>query len=73
MTLFARYRILLPVLSLAILLAATFYMQPRAMSYFGVNLLFNLAVPIALAEKRVTNIHGGRHLLILGKLDKSTM
>ena len=49
MTLFARYRILLPVLSLAILLAATFYMQPRAMSYFGVNLLFNLAVPIALA------------------------
>jgi len=47
--LFARHRILLPVLSLAILLAATFYMQPRAMSYFGVNLLFNLAVPIALA------------------------
>lgn len=45
----ARYRILLPVLSLALLLAATFYMQPRAMSYFGLNLLFNLAVPIALA------------------------
>ncbi|WP_116599179.1 ABC transporter permease [Primorskyibacter marinus] len=47
--LFARHRILLPILSLAVLLAATFYMQPRAMSYFGVNLLFNLAVPIALA------------------------
>ncbi len=47
--LFARHRILLPVLSLAVLLAATFYLQPRAMSYFGVNLLFNLAVPIALA------------------------
>ncbi|WP_417260607.1 ABC transporter permease [Celeribacter sp.] len=47
--LFARYRILLPVLSLTVLLAATFYLQPRAMSYFGVNLLFNLAVPIALA------------------------
>ncbi len=46
--LFSRYRILLPVLSLAILLAATFYLQPRAMSYFGINLLFNLAVPIAL-------------------------
>lgn len=45
----ANNRILLPVLSLALLLAATFYMQPRAMSYFGVNLLFNLAVPIALA------------------------
>lgn len=47
--LFARHRILLPVLSLAVLLAATFYLQPRAMSYFGMNLLFNLAVPIALA------------------------
>ncbi|MCV6592698.1 MAG: ABC transporter permease [Silicimonas sp.] len=49
MTRLSRYRILLPVLSLAILLAATFWMQPRAMSYFGLNLLFNLAVPIALA------------------------
>ena len=28
----ARYRILLPVLSLAVLLAAVFYLQPRAMS-----------------------------------------
>lgn len=45
----SRYRILLPVVSLAVLLALTFWMQPRAMSYFGVNLLFNLAVPIALA------------------------
>lgn len=49
MRFFARHRILLPVISLAVLLAATFYMQPRAMSYFGINLLFNLAVPIALA------------------------
>ncbi|MCA0996833.1 ABC transporter permease [Alloyangia pacifica] len=49
MKLFAKFRILLPVVSLAVLLAATFYMQPRAMSYFGLNLLFNLAVPIALA------------------------
>lgn len=47
--LFARHRILLPVLSLAVLLGATFFLQPRAMSYFGVNLLFNLAIPIALA------------------------
>ena len=38
----SRYRILLPVVSLAVLLAATFYMQPRAMSYFGLNLLLNL-------------------------------
>lgn len=44
-----KYRILLPVLSLAVLLAAVFYLQPRTMSYFGLNLLFNLAVPIALA------------------------
>ncbi len=49
MNLLARHRIILPVVSLAVLLAATFYMQPRAMSYFGLNLLFNLAVPIALA------------------------
>lgn len=45
----SRYRILLPVVSLAVLLGLTFWMQPRAMSYFGLNLLFNLAVPIALA------------------------
>ncbi|WP_171103268.1 ABC transporter permease [Ruegeria sp. HKCCA6707] len=42
-------RILLPVLSLAVLLAAVFYLQPRTMSYFGLNLLFNLAIPVALA------------------------
>ncbi|SSC67955.1 ABC transporter permease [Ciceribacter selenitireducens] len=42
-------RLMLPAVSLAILLAAIFYMQPRAMSYTGLNLLFNLAVPIALA------------------------
>lgn len=42
-------RLLIPAASLALLLAAVFYMQPRAMSYTGLNLLFNLAVPIALA------------------------
>ena len=42
-------RSLLPALSLAALLAAIFYLEPRAMSYFGLNLLLNLAVPIALA------------------------
>lgn len=42
-------RLLLPVVSLAVLLGAVFYMQPRAMSYFGLNLLFNLAIPVALA------------------------
>lgn len=42
-------RLIIPAASLAILLAAVFYIQPRAMSYTGLNLLFNLAVPIALA------------------------
>ncbi len=42
-------RAALPALSLALLLIAVFIIQPRAMSYFGLNLLFNLALPIALA------------------------
>lgn len=42
-------RFLLPALSLALLLGAVFWVQPRAMSYTGLNLLLNLAVPIALA------------------------
>jgi ribose transport system permease protein len=39
----------LPFLSLAIVLIATFYVQPRAMSYFGLNLMLQYAIPIALA------------------------
>lgn len=42
-------RLIVPVASLLLLLAGVFYLQPRAMSYNGLNLLFNLAVPIALA------------------------
>ncbi len=42
-------RLVVPVGSLLVLLAGVFYLQPRAMSYTGLNLLFNLAVPIALA------------------------
>lgn len=42
-------RLIIPALSLTVLLIAVFYLQPRAMSYVGLNLLFNLAVPIALA------------------------
>lgn len=42
-------RTLLPAFSLTLLLLAIFVMQPRAMSYFGLNLMLNLAVPIALA------------------------
>lgn len=42
-------RAALPFLSLAIVLAATFIVQPRTMSYFGLNLMLQYAVPIALA------------------------
>lgn len=42
-------RALLPAVSLAALLGAIFWLQPRTMSYNGLNLLLNLAVPIALA------------------------
>jgi ribose transport system permease protein len=42
-------RSLLPALSLAILLAAIWYLNPRAISPLGFQLMFNLAVPIALA------------------------
>jgi ribose transport system permease protein len=43
------WREALPALSLAALLAAIFWLQPRAMSYVGLNLMLNLAIPIALA------------------------
>jgi len=39
----------LPFLSLAVVLIATFIVQPRTMSYFGLNLMLQYAVPIALA------------------------
>jgi ribose transport system permease protein len=39
----------LPFLSLAIVLISTFIIQPRTMSYFGLNLMLQYAVPIALA------------------------
>jgi len=39
----------LPAASLLLLLAAIFYIQPRAMSQFGMNLMLQYAVPIALA------------------------
>lgn len=39
----------LPAASFLILLGAIFYLQPRAMSYFGLNLMLQYAVPIALA------------------------
>jgi ribose transport system permease protein len=40
---------LLPALSLAIVLLAIAWLNPRAISYFGFSLMLNLAIPIALA------------------------
>lgn len=42
-------RALLPAFSLAVILLAIFWLQPRTVSYLGLNLLLNLAVPLALA------------------------
>ena len=42
-------RALLPALSLLIVLIAIYAFNPRAISYIGLNLMLNLAVPIALA------------------------
>jgi ribose transport system permease protein len=39
----------LPALALGLLLGAVFWRQPRAMSYFGINLLLNVAVPVMFA------------------------
>ncbi len=44
-----RMRALLPAFSLIVILGAIFWLNPRTMSYFGLNLLLNLAIPIALA------------------------
>ena len=44
-----RLRAALPVISLLAVLLPIFYLQPRTLSYFGLNLLLNLAVPIVLA------------------------
>lgn len=40
---------LLPALTLAALLAGIFSQQPRAMSYFGMDLLLNLSIPVIFA------------------------
>ena len=42
-------RTALPALSLALILIAIAYLNPRAISYFGFSLMLNLAIPIALA------------------------
>jgi ribose transport system permease protein len=44
-----RLRSALPIISLLLVLLPIFYLQPRTFSYFGLNLLVNLAIPIVLA------------------------
>jgi ribose transport system permease protein len=42
-------RTILPFVSLALMLAAIGWLNPRAISYMGFNLMLNLAIPVALA------------------------
>ena len=42
-------RIALPALSLALVIIAIAWLNPRAISYFGLNLMLNLGIPVALA------------------------
>ena len=42
-------RAILPALSLALVLAGIAWLNPRAISYFGINLMLNLGIPVALA------------------------
>ena len=42
-------RAVLPALSLALVIVGIAWLNPRAMSYFGLNLMLNLAIPVALA------------------------
>src|ERR1700752_1019579 len=42
-------RAILPALSLALVLSGVAWLNPRAMSYFGINLMLNLGIPGALA------------------------
>ncbi|MEX1346103.1 MAG: ABC transporter permease [Desulfobacterales bacterium] len=55
----------LPAASFLALLAAIFYLQPRTMSYFGLNLMLQYAVPIALATI------AQMHILMVNDLDLS--
>jgi ribose transport system permease protein len=55
-------RALLPTLSLAIVLAAIAYLNPRAISYFGFTLMLNLAIPIALATMAEMFVIAGNEL-----------
>src|SRR6201981_127125 len=42
-------RAALPALSLALVILSIAWLNPRAISYFGLNLMLNLGIPVALA------------------------
>ena len=58
-------RSLLPALSLVLVLIAIAWMNPRAISYFGFNLMLNLAIPIALATIAQMFVIAGNELASL--------
>lgn len=58
-------RALLPALSLSLIVIAIAWLNPRAISYFGFNLMLNLAIPIALATI------GQMFILTVNELDLS--
>jgi ribose transport system permease protein len=55
-------RALLPSLSLALVLGAIAWLNPRAISYFGFTLMLNLAIPIALATMAQMFVIAGNDL-----------
>ncbi len=55
-------RALLPGLSLALVLIAIGWLNPRAISYFGFSLMLNLAIPIALATVAQMFVIAGNEL-----------
>ena len=55
-------RAALPAVSLSLILIAIAYLNPRAMSYFGFNLMLNLAIPIALATLAQMFVIAGNEL-----------
>jgi len=57
--------VLLPAAAIVVMLTVIFYVQPRAMSYFGFTLLFKLAAPLAIAALAQMMI------ILLGDIDLS--
>ena len=55
-------RAALPAVSLSLIVIAIAYLNPRAISYFGFNLMLNLAIPIALATLAQMFIIAGNEL-----------